>query len=244
MLGAAGHLPPLLSSADARRDFREEGLIEASIGMRVPLGRRTLGLSERVVEVPWVLERVVPGDLSVLDVGSAYAPFVYRRLLCRLPVRERHAVDLAPTALPGVNGHVADARELPFDDKAFDLAICISTLEHIGLDNTFYRGSRELDAGRRSHRSARAPESDARARARDRARRSRPTARELQAIQPFAVDCTGGRRGIHDREDRLFRARRERGWRAADAVELPSRSYGERAPYGAAVICSSLLPGS
>src|SRR5581483_12486077 len=33
---------------------------------------------------------------------------------------------------------VADVRSLPVEDGAFDLAFCISTLEHIGRDNDVY----------------------------------------------------------------------------------------------------------
>jgi len=62
---------------------------------------------------------------------------VYKRLL----VRQRHAVelaDLAETAIPGLRSHVADVRNLPFAADSFDVAICISTLEHVGMDNAKY----------------------------------------------------------------------------------------------------------
>ncbi|MBV8065010.1 MAG: methyltransferase domain-containing protein [Actinobacteria bacterium] len=38
-------------------------------------------------------------------------------------------------------------RELPFPDASFDLAFCISTLEHIGFDNAIYGGAAAHDEG-------------------------------------------------------------------------------------------------
>ena len=37
--------------------------------------------------------------------------------------------------------HQADARALPFADGSFDRVICISALEHMGLDNERYLGA-------------------------------------------------------------------------------------------------------
>ena len=44
----------------------------------------------------------------------------------------------------GLRPVVADVRELPFPDASFDLAFCISTLEHVGRDNEIY----DVDAAR------------------------------------------------------------------------------------------------
>ena len=53
-------------------------------------------------------------------------------------------VDLATAEVPGLRSVVADVRALPFSDGSFDLAFCISTLEHVGRDNKVY----DVDAGR------------------------------------------------------------------------------------------------
>ncbi len=40
-------------------------------------------------------------------------------------------------------------RELPFDDQAFDLVLCVSTLEHVGADNSGYGLDAEDDGASR-----------------------------------------------------------------------------------------------
>jgi hypothetical protein len=93
----------------------------------------------------------------VLDIGTAFAPMVYKRLLVRQP----QAVDLADLAdadIAGLRSHVADVRNLPFADDSFDVAICVSTLEHVGMDNTNYNvasgGGGDVDALRELGRVA------------------------------------------------------------------------------------------
>jgi SAM-dependent methyltransferase len=46
----------------------------------------------------------------------------------------------------------ADLRELPYRDAQFDTVVCVSTLDHVGMDNAFY-GS---DAGRSADPAAEA----------------------------------------------------------------------------------------
>jgi SAM-dependent methyltransferase len=43
----------------------------------------------------------------------------------------------------GISYQLSDARELPYRSGRFDVVTCISTLEHIGMDNRKYGGSRE-----------------------------------------------------------------------------------------------------
>ena len=40
---------------------------------------------------------------------------------------------------------VADVRRLPFPSRSFDVVFCVSTLEHVGADNTRYGGDAEDD---------------------------------------------------------------------------------------------------
>jgi SAM-dependent methyltransferase len=140
LLGEVAYAPVLLRSRDTRRTFREEAAIERLIAGDMALTDQGAGFCERVVEVPWVLRRLPRPAGRVLDVGTAFAPTVYHRQLVRLPAAERHGVDLVPFRLPGVVSHRADARELPFPDGSFDRVICISALEHMGLDNERYLG--------------------------------------------------------------------------------------------------------
>src|SRR5436309_530447 len=98
---------------------------------------------ERSLEIPWALARY-DGERRVLDVGYAFAEPAYLAGLVALGAEELVGVDLAQTDVSGLRGVVADVRSLPFDDAAFDLVLCVSTLEHVGRDNEVY----DVDADR------------------------------------------------------------------------------------------------
>jgi SAM-dependent methyltransferase len=87
---------------------------------------------ERAIEIPWVLSRYA-GEPRVLDIGTAHAEQAYVEGLRDLEAPELVTVDLAEPA-----DVIADVRRLPFEDGRFELALCVSTLEHIGRDNTVY----------------------------------------------------------------------------------------------------------
>jgi SAM-dependent methyltransferase len=93
---------------------------------------------ERAIEIPWALARYA-GERRVLDIGTAFAERAYVEGLQELGAAELVTVDLAEPA-----DVIADVRDLPFEDGRFDLALCISTLEHIGRDNATY----DVDAPR------------------------------------------------------------------------------------------------
>jgi SAM-dependent methyltransferase len=103
--------------------------------------------SERLVEVPWVLSRY-RGEARVLDVGTAYAEAEYVAALEALGARQLVGVDLArpqqqtPPSFPVARG---DVRRLPFAADSFDLILCVSTLEHVGRDNSVYGLEAERD---------------------------------------------------------------------------------------------------
>ena len=62
------------------------------------------------------------------------SPASLRSPSSRLPQRRR-------PSRRGIEYVYADVRKLPFADSAFDVVACISTLEHIGMDNTRYGGA-------------------------------------------------------------------------------------------------------
>ena len=105
------------------------------------------GTDERVVEVPWVLARLTGG--RALEVGYAFAEPPYLAALLRAGFAELIGVDLAEADVPGLTGVQADVRDLPFDDQAFDLVLCVSTLEHVGADNSGYGLDAEDDGASR-----------------------------------------------------------------------------------------------
>jgi SAM-dependent methyltransferase len=101
-----------------------------------------VGLDERVVEFPWLLSRR-PGG-RVLDAGSALNhEHVLDRFLPRF--ESLTIVTLAPEAVAfpqrGISYVYGDLRDLPFRDAFFDTIVSLSTLEHVGMDNTRYSAS-------------------------------------------------------------------------------------------------------
>jgi glycosyltransferase involved in cell wall biosynthesis/SAM-dependent methyltransferase len=99
------------------------------------------GFDERVVEYPWVFTRELRG--RVLDAGSTLNhPHTLVRVRPR--VEELHIVTLAPEqeAYPflDVSYLFADLRALPFADETYDTVVSLSTLEHVGMDNSHYGG--------------------------------------------------------------------------------------------------------
>lgn len=97
------------------------------------------GVDERVVEYPWVIANLPDGSASMLDAGSA---FNFETILTHPKLKNKKItiVNLNPEAncfwRRGVSYLFEDIRKLPFADNSFDIIVCISTLEHIGMDNT------------------------------------------------------------------------------------------------------------
>lgn len=97
------------------------------------------GFSERAVEYGWALAQEPRG--VVLDAGSSFNhPYVLDVLVPR--ARTLTIVTLAPetSSYPerGIEYRYHDLRELPFADGSFDTVLCMSVLEHVGLDTSMY----------------------------------------------------------------------------------------------------------
>ena len=103
-----------------------------------------VGSDERVIEIPWTLARY-GGEPRVLDVGYANAEPAYLAALVEACPGEPVGVDLVERDVPRFRSVVADVRTLPFDKGSFDVVFCISTLEHVGLDNRAYGSASERD---------------------------------------------------------------------------------------------------
>jgi hypothetical protein len=237
LLGAVAYLPVLVRDGQTRRAFREEATIERTLRS----GRRLAGFmdsTERVIEIPWVL-RHVDGAHSLLDVGTAFAPPVMQRRLARLPIPRKVGVDLAPFVLRDVESHTADIRALPFADGEFDIAICLSTLEHIGMDTSRYVEGDDPSAGddvtalRELGRVARTvlltvPGGDQA----DLGWQRQYSAERLEAAARDA--------GLQVRQLDIFVHDPTSGWRPAGREALRGRSYGHGAPAAAALLCADL----
>ena len=99
-------------------------------------------LDARIIEIPWVLSRMRKASGGrFLDAGSALN---YDFVLTAPALKEKLTtiVTLAPEGQAfwqlGVSYVFGDLRDLDFKDERFDFVACISTIEHIGMDNTMY----------------------------------------------------------------------------------------------------------
>ena len=198
------------------------------------------GMSERVVEVPWVLSRY-RGERRVVDVGYANAPSVYLSLLLRLGVPELLGLDLAVRRVPSLAGVRADLRGMPYEAGSADVVLLISTLEHIGFDNSVYGGPAEATAG------------DQQALA-EIARVLRPAGRLLVTV-PIGVFQDHGWFRQYDEpawralvgsapfdvtEETAYRATPD-GWVASSSItDVADARYGEPGPGASAVLCAEL----
>ncbi|MDP2815693.1 MAG: methyltransferase domain-containing protein [Rectinemataceae bacterium] len=95
-------------------------------------------LDERVVEFPWIFARLEHGDGRLLDAGSALN-FSYL-MDHGVMVQKRIVIyTLSPEGVikrPNISYVYGDLRHTFFQDESFDEIVCISTLEHIGMNNT------------------------------------------------------------------------------------------------------------
>jgi SAM-dependent methyltransferase len=161
-------LPPTFDRVLRPRRFRQRRLVQQVLGTPELLERfRTgaplpqsygIGLDERVVEHPWLLAQDLGGKL--LDAGAALN---HRHVVDHLRPRvsELCVATIEPEPVAFLERRVsyafADLRDLPFRDGYFDVVASISTLEHVGMDNTRYGvgtprapdPDRELDAALR-----------------------------------------------------------------------------------------------
>jgi Methyltransferase domain len=202
-----------------------------------PLDGIGVGMSERVVEIPWVM-RSLPSSPTkhVLDVGTAFSLIVYKWLLVRQP-HIIEVADLAQAYVPGLERHVADVRKLPFRQDSFDVAICISTLEHVGMDNANYGvesgGAGEVGGLRELGR----------------------VARRVLVTVPAGSDANMGwqrqyapstfRRvveeaGLTVERLEVFAHDPICGWAPADEDSVEGRTYGVGASAAAAIVCAEL----
>jgi SAM-dependent methyltransferase len=104
-----------------------------------PYGR---WLDERIIELPWLLSQVPEGPGTLLDAGSALNyDFILRHP--KLRQKDLTIMTLAPEAecfwRRQISYVFGDLRQTAFRDNCFDYIASVSTIEHIGLDNTrFY----------------------------------------------------------------------------------------------------------
>lgn len=135
-------------------DVRE--ILDAAIGVLdgKPVPAFGPGFSERCVETPWVAGFFRGGE-RLLDVGFTMSSLDYLGLLLELRrnrgvtieavdiveperVRRRYPAEWVDEVL-AVPVTIGDLREQRLPEGRYDIATCISTIEHIGFDEATYQ---------------------------------------------------------------------------------------------------------
>jgi len=108
-------------------------------------------LDERVVEYPWVFSRLKESERTILDAGSS----LNHTDILSFPFWQGRSLTISTLAYEGIPRSdfrptyvYEDMRHMSFSDATFDAVICISSLEHVGMDNTFLYTP---DSGRNEH---------------------------------------------------------------------------------------------
>lgn len=107
-----------------------------------------VGIDERCVEFPWYFSLASPGVKTILDAGSS--------LNFDFAVNHQYFNDKTLTILTlapeencfwrlAISYQFADLRDLPYKDHYFDEIVSISTIEHVGLDNSLFTGVTQND---------------------------------------------------------------------------------------------------
>ena len=135
---------------ERHRELVADALEDPAVGRRFARGEPLpsgygIGFDERVVEYPWL--RAAGPEGRALDAGSTLNhAHILDRFLPALDSLTIVTLAPEPVSFPerGVSYVYADLRELPLEDDSFEVVISLSTLEHVGMDNSIYG----LGAGR------------------------------------------------------------------------------------------------
>lgn len=116
-------------------------------------------IDERIIEYPWLFSRLPVGPGMLLDAGSILNhDFIVSHP--KLATKDLTIMTLAPETECHWQNHISyiygDIRNMIFRDCAFDYVVCISTLEHVGLDNQRFHQRTLQSCGQEqgSHRTA------------------------------------------------------------------------------------------
>ncbi len=112
--------------------FRQGELLPVKYGV---------GFDERCVEFPWLMVNLHDQPERLLDAGSTFnLDFIVNQPI--LQRKKIHILTLAPESNcfwnRGISYLFHDLRDIPIQDNYYDTVVCMSTLEHVGYDNTLF----------------------------------------------------------------------------------------------------------
>lgn len=100
-----------------------------------------IGIDERCIEYPWLIAHLPVEAECLLDAGSV----LNHDFILNHPIfdnKKLHILTLAPEEncfwQKGVSYLYDDLRDIPIRNDYYDAIICLSTLEHVGFDNTLH----------------------------------------------------------------------------------------------------------
>lgn len=231
-----GRIPDGYGAGAAKWLAIQDGISAAADGR---YGWDDAGIDERVVEYAWLFDQMRSAQRGpVLDAGSVLN---HSRIL-----HAWRSANFPPVSIVtlGYEGHAdvsdavryefADLRRLPYRDEWFPTVISLSTLEHVGLDNTVY--------GQAAGAASRGADANAEA-LKALAELQRVTARggTVLVSVPYGTRSNRGWFRIFDGDDlarlmslpgwakqhvRYFHQTRD-GWRECDASQVRSAGYNE-----------------
>jgi len=129
MIYRDGYIHKMLNSNNICERFRSNKELPKGYGLR---------LDERVIEYPWVISRLIDSKTNLMDAGST----LNRQILLDLPIFSKKTITIYTLAPEGTTDRVnvsyiyGDLRNTIIKDGMFEEIICISTLEHVGMNNT------------------------------------------------------------------------------------------------------------
>lgn len=100
-----------------------------------------VGVDERCIEYPWLFANLPTNAKCILDAGSA----LNHHFILNNPLwdhKRLHIITLAPEGnclwQKGISYLYDDLRNIPIRNDYYEAIVCLSTLEHLGCDNTIY----------------------------------------------------------------------------------------------------------
>lgn len=134
-----GYIPWTRGYEQYKWDAIETEITTGSFNNHVGTSKYGYRIDERIVEIPWFMSRLPHGKSRLLDAGSALN---HKPILTQPVISEKKLFisTLAPEPKNFLNLGISyiyeDLRETCFRSEYFDHIACISTLEHVGLNNT------------------------------------------------------------------------------------------------------------